>query len=74
MADEKKFEQILHFALFFFIPVFDKEANTHCSIGSITRPISSHDHNLTDQATTMDKGQSYFRKLDNHFLENNKLQ
>ena len=46
-----------------FIAGFDKQANIQCSIGSISRPISSHDRNSTDQAIAMDRYQSYFRNF-----------
>ena len=39
----------------FFIVISDKQENISCSIGSISRSISSHDHNSTDQATAMDR-------------------
>ena len=45
----------------------DKQANIHCSINSISRPISSHDYNSTDQAIAMGRSQSDFRKLDKFF-------
>ena len=67
MADKKKFEQALHFVSGFFIAVFHKQANIHCSIGSISRSISLHDHNSTNHTIAMDRYQSYFRKL-NSFL------
>ena len=52
----------------FLIAVFDKQANIHCSINSISRPISSHDHNSTDQPIAMDRWyQNGFRKLDNFY-------
>ena len=50
-----------------FFAVFDKEANIHFSINGISRPISSHDHNSTDQAIEMDRHHSDFRKLGNFF-------
>ena len=50
-----------------FITVYNKQANIRCSTGSILRPISSWDHNATDQATPMIRYQSYFRKIDNFF-------
>ena len=52
---------------FFFITLFEKETNIHCSIGSISRPISSNDHNYIDLAVAMDRCQSYFRKRDKFF-------
>ena len=52
-----------------FIAVFNKQANIRCSTGSISRPISSRDHNAIDQAIAMDRYQGYFRKLDNSFSE-----
>ena len=33
----------------------------------MSRPMSSRDHNVTDQAIAMDIYQSYFRKFDNLF-------
>ena len=68
MAD-KKFEQTLHFVSVGFFCRFNKQANIRCSIGSISRPISSRDHNAIDQAIAMDRYQRYFRKLDNSFSE-----
>ena len=57
------------FCFVFFIAVFDKQANIHCSVNSISRPISSHDHNSTDQPIAMDRWyQNGFRKLDNFFF------
>ena len=57
------------FCFVFFIAVFDKQANIHCSVNSISRPISSHDHNSTDQPIAMDRWyQNRFRKLDNFFF------
>ena len=66
MTDKKKLDQTLHF-VFFFSDVVDKQANIHFSINSISRRISSHDHNSTDQAIAMDRYQSGFRKLDSFF-------
>ena len=75
MTDKKKFEQTLHFISVFLLRIFDKEANIRCSIGSsISRPMSSRDHNATDQEIAMDRYQSFFRKLDNFFYGNNKVQ
>ena len=50
-----------------FIAIFSKQANIRCSIGSISRPISSRDHNATDQAIVKGRYQSFYRKLDNFF-------
>ena len=55
------------FCFVFFIAALDKQANIHCSINSISRPISSHDYNSTDQAIAMGRSQSDFRKLDKFF-------
>ena len=55
--------------IFLFIAVFDKQANIHFSISSISRPIHSYDHYSVDKAIVMDINQSYFRKLENSFLE-----
>ena len=64
----KKFEQTLHFVFFFIIiAVFDKQANIHFSINSISRSISSHNHNSTNQVIAMGRYQSSLRKLDNFF-------
>ena len=52
-----------------FIVVFNRQGNISCSIGSISRPIFSRDHNATNQAIAMDTYQSYYRKLDNFFSE-----
>ena len=62
MADKRNFT----FYVSVFVAVFDKQANI-CCIDSTSRPISSRDHNATDQAMTMDRFQSYFRKRDNFF-------
>ena len=67
MAHKKKFWTNFTFCLIVLISVFDKQANIHCCTGSISRPISSRDHNATDQVIEMDRYQSYFRKLDNFF-------
>ena len=47
-----------------FVAVFDKQESC---IGSISTPISSHDHNKVDQAIAIDSYQRYFRKLDIFF-------
>ena len=60
----KKFEQTLYF-LSFFIAIFGSQANINCSIDSISWPISSYNHNSTDQAIGMDIYQSYVIRLDN---------
>ena len=51
----------------FFIAFFDKQANIHCSIGSISRSVSSHDHNSTNRTIAMGRYKSYFREFDNFF-------
>ena len=51
----------------FLLPLFDKQANLRCSIGSISRLISSRDHNATNQAIMMDRYHSYFIKIYNLF-------
>ena len=63
----KKVWAIFTFCFVFATAVFDKQANIHCSINSISRPISSHDIHLIVQAIAMDRCQSDFRKLDNFF-------
>ena len=55
------------YVLFFFGAVFDKQINIHFSIISISRPISFHGHNSTDQVIAMNRYQSDFRKLDHFF-------
>ena len=55
------------FCFSFFFSIFCQQANIHSTIGCVSRPISSHDHNSNDQAITMDRYQSYFRNLDNLF-------
>ena len=55
----------LYILLCFLIAVFDKEANVRCSIGSISRPISWHNHKAINQAIATVKYQSYFKNLDN---------
>ena len=65
-ADKKKFEQTLHLVSVFLLH-FYKQANVRCSIGSISRPIPSRDHNTTNQEIARDRCQSYFRKLGNFF-------
>ena len=50
-----------------FIAVFDKQVNIHCTIGSISRWISSRKHNENDKKIAMGIYQSYFRKLDIFF-------
>ena len=62
------------FCFVFFIAAFERKANIHFSIDSISRTISLQDHNSTDQAIAMDRYQSDFRKLGISFLENKKLQ
>ena len=42
-----------NFTFIVLIAVFDKQANIRCSISSIWRPISSRDHNATNQASAM---------------------
>ena len=66
MADIKNCTNFT-FCFGIFIAVFDKHANIRCGIGSISRPISSRDHNAMDQAIATDRYQRYFRKLDNFF-------
>ena len=66
MADKISLNK-LYILFCFFIAIFDKQANIHFSINSISRPIISHDHNSTDQAIAMDRYQSDFRKLGNFF-------
>ena len=66
MADKKSLSNFI-FCFNVFIAVFDKQANICCSTGSILTPISSHNHNATDQAIEMDRYQSYIRKRDNFF-------
>ena len=51
------------FYLSVFIAAFDKQANICCSISSVSRPISSCNHNATDQAIAMDRYQSHFRRV-----------
>ena len=48
MADRKKCEQ---FCFNVFTAVFEKQAKTFWSICSISRSISSHDHNVTDKGS-----------------------
>ena len=59
----------IYFTLCFrvFIVVFVNQANKRCNVGSISSPISSKDHNATDNAIAIDNYQSYFRKLGNLF-------
>ena len=64
MADKRSFNKLY---FFFFIAAFERKANIHFSIDSISRTISLEDHNSTDQAIAMDRYQSDFRKLDNFF-------
>ena len=54
---DNKFEQIA---------VFHKQVNILCSIGSISRPRSWHNHKAkaADQAIAKDIYQSYFKKCD----------
>ena len=66
MAD-KKVVTNLTFCFIVFNEVFDKQVNIRSSTGSISRLTSPHDHNATDQAITMDRYQSYFKKLDIFF-------
>ena len=65
---------IFCFVLFWFFCCRFQQANIHCGINSISRPISTHDHNSTDQAIAMDKYQTTSENLNISFLENNKLQ
>ena len=41
-----------------FIAAFDKQPNIRCSTGSISWPVSSRNHNATDQAMAMDRCQT----------------
>ena len=66
-CSQKKVLTKFTFCLGFFIVISDKQANIHCNIGSISRPICSHDPNFTNQAISIDRYQRYFRKLDNFF-------
>ena len=45
-----------------FVVVFDKQANVRCSIGSISRPTSSCDHNPADETIVMNSYPNYFEK------------
>ena len=66
MADKESLNK--RYILFcFLIAVFDEQASIYCSINSVSWPISSHDHNSTDQTIAMDRYQSDFRKRDNFF-------
>ena len=58
-----------NFTFFFliFIAVFDKEEIINISINSVSRPISTHDYNSTNQAIAMGRYQSDFRKIVNFF-------
>ena len=62
MPDEKSFTNFT-FCFIVFIAVFDKEVNISCSMGSISRPISSRDHN----ARSMDRYQDSFTRLNIFF-------
>ena len=64
------------FCFYIFIAVFEKQANIRCSFDSISRyPISSRDHNATDQAITMGRYKTTTSEnLIISFLENNKVQ
>ena len=66
MADKKSLNK-LYILFRYFVAIFSKQANVRCSIGSISRPISSRDHNATDQAIVKGRYQSFYRKLDNFF-------
>ena len=55
------------FCLIVYIAVFDTQVNIRCCIVSVSRPISSREHNATDQGIAMERYQSYFRKLDIFF-------
>ena len=57
----------------FLSVVLHKQAIMHCSINSISRLISSHDHNSTDQEIAMNRYYSDFRKLDNFFSGKQRL-
>ena len=57
----------LFYCFVVLIAVFDKQVNIRCSIGSISRLTSSHNHNAADQAIAMDSSQSYFKELDIYF-------
>ena len=64
---KKSLNKLYIYCFVVLIAVFDKQAYIHCSISSISRPISSLDLNATNQAIAMDIYQSYFRKLNNFF-------
>ena len=67
MTNKKQFEK--SFSIFsVFVVVFDKQANIRCSIGSISRPISSCDHNPADQTIVMDSYPNYFERHYTFFL------
>ena len=44
--------------------VFGKRVNILCSVGCISRPMSSRNHNAANQEIVIDSYQSFFRKLD----------
>ena len=67
IADQRKLDLFLNLNKFYIIGVFDNQANNRCNIGSISRPVSSQDHNVTDHAIAMDRYQSNFGKLDSLF-------
>ena len=47
--------------------VFDKQVNIRCSIGSISSPTSSRNHNAADKTFAIESYQSNFRKRDFFF-------
>ena len=58
------FEQTLDLVSVLLWPLFERQVNVQCGIGSILRLISSHIHNAVNRAIAKNSWQSYFKKFE----------
>ena len=54
--------------------IFEKQVNVYCGIGSILMLMSSKIHNAANCAIATSSWQSYFKRFEVFFLENNMVQ
>ena len=69
-----RFEQTLHLVWELLWPFFEKRRNVQCGIGSISMLIFSHIYNAANRVIAKNRWQSYFKKFQVIFLENNRVQ